>query len=89
MYNHKRHTAGDGPPPPAPLKKRIIRLVIVVFLVAGFIYLAPNLEYLPGGVGHTITVIRESGIDTGAWYYDNVEECFEGMAFVKEKRGLE
>ncbi len=89
MYNQKRQTAGDERPSPAPLKKRIMRLAIAVFLVAGFIYLAPNLEYLPGGVGHTITVIRESGIDTGAWYYDNVEECFEGMDFVREKRGLE
>jgi hypothetical protein len=69
-------------------QKRIARFAVAVFLVAGFIYLAPNLERLPGGIGHTITVIRESGISTGAWYWDNVEQCTEGMKFIREKREL-
>ncbi len=81
--------AGDGQPSPAPLKKRLARLLVAVFLVVGFIYLAPNLERLPGGVGNTVTVLRESGIEVGAWYWDDVKQCFEGMDFVREKRETE
>jgi len=90
-HNHKQGFAGDKTPSPAklPLAKRLMRLALAALLVTGFIYLAPNLERLPGGVGETITVIRESGIDTGAWYYDDVEQCFEGMDFVRERRALD
>lgn len=90
-HNHKQGFAGDETPSPAklPLAKRLMRLALAALLVTGFIYLAPNLERLPGGVGETITIIRESGIDTGAWYYDDVEQCFEGMDFVRERRGLD
>lgn len=87
MINDTQQTGG-GKPSPVSIKKRLVRFGIAVFLIAGFVYLAPNLERLPGGVGHTITVLRESGIDTGAWYYDDVEQCFEGMDFIREKRGL-
>lgn len=85
IHNQKL-TTGDGQPSPVPLKKRLVRFLVAILLVMGFIYVAPNLERLPG-IGHTITVLRESGIDTGAWYYDNVEQCFEGMEFVRERRG--
>ena len=90
-HNRKQGLAGDEAPSPAapPLAKRLLRLALAVLLVTGFVYMAPNLERLPGGVGETITIIRESGIDTGAWYYDDVEQCFEGMDFVRERRGTE
>ena len=77
--------AGDGKPSPVPFRKRLARFAVAVFLVAGFIYLAPNLERVPG-IGQTITILRESGIDVGAWYWDDVEQCFEGMEFIREKR---
>ena len=90
-HNRKQGLAGDEALSPAapPLGKRLLRLSLAVLLVTGFVYMAPNLERLPGGVGETITIIRESGIDTGAWYYDDVEQCFEGMDFVRERRGTE
>jgi hypothetical protein len=84
----KQHT-GDEIPSPVSLKKRLMRFMVVVFLVAGILYLAPNLERLPGGVGHTISVLRESGIEVGAWYWDDVDQCFEGMDFIREKREKE
>ena len=79
---------GDETAPPVSLPKRLVRFFAAVLLVAAFVYLAPELERLPGNIGQTITVLRESGIDVGAWYYDDVEECFEGMEFVREKRNL-
>lgn len=89
MNHNSQQQTGDGGPPPVCLKKRISRFLVAVILIVGFIYLAPNLERLPCSIGETITVLRESGIDVGAWYYDDVEECFEGMDFVREKRNLE
>ena len=86
LNNNGNKQPGGGQPSPVSIKKRWIRFFLAVFLVAGFVYLAPNLERLPGGVGHTISVIRESGIDTGAWYWDDVEQCFDGMEFIREKR---
>ena len=84
--NNTIKQTGDGKPSPVSLRKRMTRFIVAIFLVVMILYLAPNLERIPGGIGHTITVLRESGIDTGAWYWDDVDQCFEGMDFIREKR---
>lgn len=78
--------AGDGQPSPVSIFKRCLRLAVAILLLAGFIYLAPHLERLPG-VGQTIQVLRESGIDVGAWYYDDVDEYFEAEEYVRDRLG--
>ncbi len=75
---------GGGEPSPVSFSRRLLRLAVAVSLLVAFIYLAPNLERLPV-VGQTIQVLRESGIDTGAWYYDDVEEYFEAEEYVRER----
>jgi hypothetical protein len=37
-------------------------------------------------VGKQVTALRESGIDVGAWYYDDVEQYFEAEEFMLRKR---
>lgn len=84
----KPKLAGDGQPSPVSLHRRLMRLLLAILLLAAFIYLAPNLERLPG-VGRDIQVLRESGINVGAWYYDDVEEYFEAEEYVRKKLGKE
>jgi hypothetical protein len=55
-------------------------------VLAALLYLAPNLERLPG-LGQRIQVLRESGINVGAWYYDDVEQYFEAEEYVRKKLG--
>ncbi len=64
-----------------------MKLILIFALLAMGLALAPNLERLPG-VGARITDLRESGINVGAWYYDDVQEYFEAEAYIREKRGL-
>ncbi|MFO8113060.1 MAG: hypothetical protein R6T92_11185 [Desulfosalsimonadaceae bacterium] len=84
----RQKETGDGPPSPAPLFIRWLKLVFASVLIAGGIYLAPNLERLPW-IGQRIVVLRESGINVGAWYYDDVEQYFEAEQYIREKRGLD
>jgi hypothetical protein len=42
-------------------------------------------ERLPK-VGKQVSVLRESGINVGAWYYDDVEEYFEAEEYIRYKR---
>lgn len=81
-------TAGGGTSSPASLFRGWMRLILIFGLLAACLYLAPNLERLPI-VGSRIAVLRESGIDVGAWYYDDVKEYFEAEAYIREKRGLD
>ncbi|MFP4400224.1 MAG: hypothetical protein ACLFN6_05445 [Desulfonatronovibrio sp.] len=84
----KSKPAGDGPPSPASLTSRWLRLLLAAFLIILAIYLAPNLERIPY-LGDRMITLRESGIDVGAWYYDDVEEYFEAERYIREKRGLD
>ncbi len=81
-----KNQTGGGQPPPVSHFRRWMRLVLAFLLLAGFIYLAPNLERLPV-VGQTIQTLRESGINVGAWYYDDVEEYFEAEKYVQDRLG--
>jgi hypothetical protein len=65
-----------------------MKLILIFALLAMGLALAPNLERLPV-VGSRITDLRESGINVGAWYYDDVQEYFEAEQYVREKRGLD
>lgn len=80
--------AGDGKPSPDSLFRRWTRLIIAFLLIALAVYLAPGLEKLPG-VGDRITMLRESDIEVGAWYYDDVKKYFEAEKYIREKRGLD
>ena len=84
MTQHK-HT-GDGQPSPVSPLRRWLRLAGALVLLVAFIYFAPNLERLPG-VGQSIQDLRESGINVGAWYYDDVEEYFEAEEYVRKRLG--
>lgn len=80
--------AVGGKPPSASLVRRWTRLIIAFLLIILAVYLAPNLEKLPG-VGDRIATLRESDIEVGAWYYDDVEKYFEAEKYIREKRGLD
>ena len=80
--------AGDGKPSPESLFRRWARLIIAFLFIVLTVYLAPNLEKIPG-VGDQITTLRESDIEVGAWYYDDVEKYFEAEKYIREKRGLD
>lgn len=84
MTQHQQ--TGDGQPSPVSLGRRWLRLAGALALLAAFIYFAPNLERLPG-VGQPIKDLRESGINVGAWYYDDVEEYFEAEEYVRKRLG--
>lgn len=77
-------TARGGKPPRAPLSKGWLKLFLAALLIAACVYLSPNLENLPL-VGSGITLLRESGINVGAWYYDDVEEYFEAERYMRER----
>ncbi|MFN2353449.1 MAG: hypothetical protein ABR512_02845 [Desulfopila sp.] len=79
---------GDGKPSPPSLFRRWVRLIIAFLLIVLAVYLAPNLEKLPG-VGDRIAALRESDIEVGAWYYDDVKKYFEAEKYIREKRGLD
>jgi hypothetical protein len=82
----KYKNTGDGQPSPALPLRRWLRLAGALVLLAAFIYLAPNLERLPG-IGQSIQDLRESGINVGAWYYDDVEQYFEAEEYVRKRLG--
>lgn len=82
----KHNHTGDGLPSPVSPLRRCLRLAIALSVLAALLYLAPNLERLPG-LGQRIQVLRESGINVGAWYYDDVEQYFEAEEYVRKKLG--
>jgi hypothetical protein len=61
-----------------------MKLFFVFILILACMRLAPNLERLPW-IGSSISALRKSGINVGAWYYDDVEEYFEAEQYVREK----
>ncbi|MDF1592941.1 MAG: hypothetical protein P1P89_15600 [Desulfobacterales bacterium] len=65
---------------------RWLKLFLVAMVIGACAYLGSSLERLPL-VGSAITTLRESGISVGAWYYDDVEEVFEAMDFIRETLG--
>ncbi len=76
--------AGGPSLPPASRAVRWRRFIIAVVLLACFIWAAPMLERIPV-VGEKIADLRESGINVGAWYYDDVEEYFEAEDYIRDK----
>jgi hypothetical protein len=67
------------------LRRRWARFLLVMAVLAALIHLAPAVERLPK-VGKQVSVLRESGINVGAWYYDDVEEYFEAEEYIRYKR---
>ncbi|MGM0646381.1 MAG: hypothetical protein ACQESV_08310 [Thermodesulfobacteriota bacterium] len=66
-------------------KTRWLRFLLVIGGLAVAIHFAPAVERLPL-VGKQVTVLRESGVNVGAWYYDNVEEYFEAEEYIKYQK---
>ncbi|ACV68507.1 hypothetical protein [Desulfohalobium retbaense] len=66
-------------------RARWIRFLLVIFVLGTAIHYAPAVERLPF-VGKQVTVLRESGVNVGAWYYDNVEEYFEAEEYIKYQK---
>ncbi len=85
---YDKQDTGAGQPSPVSLFRRWLRLLLALSLIALASYLVPELEKLPY-LGQRITALRESGIDVGAWYYDDVEQYFEAERYIREKRGLD
>ena len=81
---HKAAEAGEAKPSTAPAFYRWRRFLIAVLLLVAFIYSASALERVPV-IGAKIAVLRESGINVGAWYYDNVEEYFEAEDYIQNR----
>ena len=81
-----QHAGGGAKPPPASLLRGWMLLFLAFLLIAGFVIVSPRLEKLPL-VGSTIEVLRESGIDVGAWYYDDVDEVSEAERFMRRTLG--
>jgi len=77
--------AGDESQSPVSMIRRWTRLLIAVLALSALVHFAPAVERLPG-VGKQVTALRESGIDVGAWYYDDVEQYFEAEEFMLRKR---
>jgi hypothetical protein len=81
-FTNKEHAGSGDKPPPAHLLKRWMLLFLAVLLIAGFVVIAPFLETLPL-IGKPIQVLRESDIEVGAWYYDDVKEVAEAERFMR------
>lgn len=81
-------STGGGKPPPVSKVKGWARLIFAAMLIVLAVYLVPNVERLPL-IGDRITALRESDIEVGAWYYDDVKKYFEAEKYIREARGLD
>lgn len=64
--------AGSGSPP-ACFFYRWPAFIVGIFLLAALVFFAPKLENLPH-LGPQITALRESEVETGAFFYTDVEK---------------
>lgn len=84
-------TAG-GPSGPARSLSPWLWLVLFVLLIVVFIRLAPLSERIPW-VGPQVKALRESGVETGAFWWADVPEVgeaerhFRGLDLIHEKPG--
>jgi len=83
---NNQHAGGGTKPPPANLLRRWLVLLLSVLLIVGFAVIVPKVEQLPV-VGSSIKTLRESGIDVGAWFYDDVDEVAEAADFMRRALG--
>ncbi len=66
---------GPKGPPGGPLR-RWVSFLLATALLSGIALLAPNLENIEGW-GPQIKALRESGLETGAIFYGQVEKIAE------------
>lgn len=62
--------------PPRSLLYRWVTFIFGVSLLAALLYVAPALERM-GKFGQQITILRESGLETSAIFYGEVERIWE------------
>ena len=60
-------------------------LAAAVLLVAAFLFAAPALERLPG-IGARIEVLRESGVDAGAFWWADVPEVKDAERHIRRSQ---
>jgi hypothetical protein len=73
-----------GPQGPPGSLKRWLRLAAALLLLAGFVALAPLADRLPG-IGPQVKALRDSGVESGAWWWASVPEVAEA---VRHMRGV-
>jgi hypothetical protein len=73
-----------GPTGPPGSFQRWLRLATALLLVVVLVLLAPLAERLPG-IGPQVKVLRDSGVETGAWWWASVPEVAEA---VRHMRGV-
>jgi hypothetical protein len=74
------YPGGPGGPPGA--SKRWLRLTAALLLLAGFVALAPLADRLPG-IGPQVKVLRDSGVEAGAWWWASVPEVAEAARHMR------
>lgn len=82
--------AGDGKPSPAsPLRREgqsrcrgLMRLVMGIALIIGFIVFLGNLERITGK-SRVLEALREKDVYVGAWFWDYVDEVAEATSFMR------
>ncbi|WP_045210940.1 hypothetical protein [Desulfonatronovibrio magnus] len=84
--SHKQSAGGLGPP--ASLQKRIVRLILGILIIIGFIGFLSNIERITGK-SEVIQVLQEKDIYVGGWYWDIIDEVAEATDFMRGalKRG--
>jgi len=73
--------------PPGNFFQRWLAFIIGVLLLAGLVFTAPVLERLPG-LGPRIEALRESGVETGAFWWADVPEVSEAERYIRQSRDL-
>lgn len=71
---------------PATLQQRAAAFVLSVLFFGGLgFFIASIADRLPV-IGPAVEAIRESDIDTGAFFYDSVKEVFEAEDYMRYRR---
>lgn len=76
---------GGPPGPPGTIRRRLMMLMVAVAAVIAFLSAAPALERLPG-LGARIEVLRESGVDAGAFWWADVPQVKEGERHIRRSQ---
>ncbi|AZK60739.1 hypothetical protein Daudx_2211 [Candidatus Desulforudis audaxviator] len=86
MLSGLKQTPGGPAGPPGNTFRSWLALIVAVWCMAGFAFLGlPALERLPG-LGPAVKVVRDSGIEAGAFFYTDVDKVREAELHVRHSR---